>query len=79
MSEEILNYKIEQLVDRVEKLEEHESRCSQPEEGTLALMKTSLKEDIGKVESKLNWLITLILTTVLGALVTIFLSKMGFN
>ena len=79
MSEEILNYKIEQLVERVEKVEEHHERCAQPEEGTLALMKTSLKEDIGKVESKFNWLITLILTTVLGALVTIFLSKMGFN
>ena len=79
MSEEILNYKIDQLVDRVEKIEEHHERCAKPEEGTLALMKESLKQDIGKVESKLNWLITLILTTVLGALVTIFLSKMGFN
>lgn len=79
MSEEILNFKLDQLIDRMEKLEERESKCSQPEEGTLALMKADLRKDIEKVESKLNWLITLILTTVVGALVTIFLSKMGFS
>ena len=79
MSVELLNLRIEQLGDRVEKLEEHSSKCLQPEEGTLALMKADLRKDIEKVESKLNWLITFVMTTVVGALVTIFLSKMGFS
>lgn len=79
MSEEILNLKLEQLDERVEKLEEHSSTCLLPEAGTLALMKADLKKEVEKVDSKLNWLITLIVTTVVGALATIFLNKMGFS
>ena len=79
MSEEVLNLRLEALLERVEKLEDHHSRCAQPEEGTLAKMRQNIDLSIGKVESKLNWLITLIMTTVVGALVTIAMSKMGFK
>lgn len=79
MSEEVLNLKLDALLERVEKLEDHHNRCGQPEEGTLAKMRQNIDLNIGKVESKLNWLITLIMTTVVGALVTIVMAKLGYK
>lgn len=79
MSVELLNLRLEGLIERVEKLEDHHGRCNQPEDGTLAKIKQSVEQSIEKVESKLNWLITFILTTVVGTLLTIILAKLGFK
>jgi hypothetical protein len=65
------------VVDRVEKLEESLEGVLRPEEGTLAKMRQGINTDIEKVESKLNWLIIFIMTTVVGALSSIALSHLG--
>jgi hypothetical protein len=77
MSEELLNLKVEGIDQRLKSLEDYHRHCQAPEEGTLAKMKRSIDDKIDKVDSKVNWLVIFILTTVMGVLSTIVLRKLG--
>lgn len=78
------------VVERIDKLEHQVESINQPESGTLALMtqstqkkidkaETELKTHIEKIEAKLNWLLTALLTGCAGTLVTVLLRKLGYK
>ena len=71
------------VTDRLDKLEDAMDQVNLPEDGTLAKMRASIhgemSERVEKVESKLNWLIVFLMTTVVGALSTIVMAKLGFK
>ena len=71
------------VTDRLDKLEDAMDQVNLPEDGTLAKMRASIHgemtERVEKVESKLNWLIVFLMTTVVGALSTIVMAKLGFK
>lgn len=77
MNEEAHKIQHDSVVERVEKVEESMDTLLRPEDGTLAKMRQNIDTSIGKVESKLNWLVIFIMTTVVGALSSIIISKLG--
>ena len=77
MNDEAHKIQHDSVVGRVEKLEESLEGVLRPEDGTLSKMRQGINTDIEKVESKLNWLIIFIMTTVVGALSSIALSHLG--
>jgi hypothetical protein len=77
MNEELCRERHGTLGDRIDRLEAEVSALKEPEDGTLAKMRRGFEQSTEKVESKLNWLITFIMTTVVGILVTITASKLG--
>lgn len=79
MNEEVHKVLHEGVVERIEKLEELVEQINRPEDGTLAKMLRHAEEKVDKLEAKFNWLIIFLLTSVVGALVTIVLAKLGFK
>lgn len=79
MNEEVHKVLHEGVVERVTKLEEAVELINRPEDGTLAKMKISDEALVEKLESKLNYLVIFLLTTVVGALATIVLAKLGYK
>lgn len=79
MTEELCKVRHDAINDRIDKLEDLLTGLQKPEDGTLAKMRQSIKDDLTKLEAKLNWLFIFLFTTVTGAIVTIILSKLGFK
>lgn len=79
MNEELCKALHRSVDEKLERLEERMDHLTRPEDGTLAKMKASLEDTIGAAESKLNWLVIFLMTTVVGALVTIVLAKLGYK
>ena len=76
MNEEVRSIMHQGVLDRLGKVEQGLSVLTTPEDGILAKMKVGYEKELSKVESKVNWVIGVLLTSFLSAFLTIVISRL---